>query len=763
VIRRVCYRFTGIVQGVGFRPFIYRLAVARGLTGFVQNSTEGVVVEVQGQDGAIEAFLSQARSQTPPLAEIYDIASEEVPVREEGTFRILESSFTGRQDVHISPDIATCDECLGELFDPGDRRHRYPFINCTNCGPRLTIIKDIPYDRMRTSMAVFPLCEQCGKEYADPADRRFHAEPNACSVCGPKLTLLDGEGREVPCEDTVAETIRLLKSGSVMAVKGLGGFHLAVDAGNDEAVRDLRKKKFREEKPLAIMVADIRTAEDLAVITEEERRLLTSPSRPIVLVEARRPSPVSSLVAPGMSTLGIMLPYTPLHHLLLRGGFTALVMTSANQTDEPICIDNEEALQRLSGIAEYFLVHNRDILVRCDDSVSMAARGRPFVMRRSRGYAPRPLLLREELPEVLAVGGHLKSTICVLKQGGFAYLSPHIGDLETPLARDFLHETIERMQHIVQCRPRIVACDLHPRYYSTRAASQLDADEVVHVQHHHAHIVSCMAENRATGRVIGLSMDGTGYGEDGQIWGGEFLVADEEGFERAGHLRYFALPGGEVAIKQPWRIAASLIRQAYGSEWADVASLLGILPAGISCESLDKILEARQYSPFCSSLGRLFDGISSILDLKQSVSFEGQAAIELESAARPETGDILPYAILEQGAALILDPAPMVRTIVEMRLEGIDYLELASSFHRTLEKAFIDMVRRIRERTGIDRAALSGGCFQNRILLEGCADGLEREGFTVLTHQRVPTNDGGISLGQAVVAGTKVKGSRTRV
>jgi hydrogenase maturation protein HypF len=755
VIRRVSYKFSGIVQGVGFRPFIYRLATRNNLTGFVLNSTEGVFAEVQGPDESIEAFISQVRSQTPPLAEIYEISSREIPINGDRTFHIRESSWTGRSDVQISPDIATCDECVRELFDPADRRYRYPFTNCTNCGPRLTIIKDIPYDRMRTSMSVFPLCEKCAQEYGDPADRRFHAEPNACSVCGPRLMFLGGEGKAIPTDDAVAETIRCLKAGSVVAIKGLGGFHLAVDAENDEAVSALRKRKFREEKPLAVMVADLDRAGQIAVLNEEEWRLLASPSRPIVLVEAKKPHLLSPQVAPGMSTYGIMLPYTPLHHLLLKGGFKALVMTSANQTDEPICIDNSEAVRRLSGIADYFLVHNRDILVRCDDSVSMTARGKPYVLRRSRGYAPRPLLLKASMPEVLAVGAHLKSTVCITKES-FAFLSPHIGDLETPLARDFLHETIERMQHIVQCRPEIVACDLHPNYYSTRIASTLGAKEIVQVQHHHAHIVSCMAENRISGKVvIGVAMDGTGYGEDGRIWGGEFLVADECGFTRAGHLKYCALPGGEAAIKQPWRIAASLIREAYGSEWADVASLLGIVPEGFSYENLEKILEAKVNSPLCSSLGRLFDGVSSILGLKRSVSFEGQAAIALEAVSRENPGEALPYAIQREGEALILDPTPLVKAIVEGIFEGRDPSQLAGAFHATLEKAFVDMVKRIREMTGIDRVALSGGCFQNRILLEGTVAGLEQEGFEVFTHQRVPANDGGVALGQAVVAGVR--------
>ncbi len=753
--RRARYQFSGIVQGVGFRPFIYRLAVSNGLVGYVRNSTQGVIAEVEGPQEAIDGFISQVRTQTPPLAEIYEITLFEVDPEGEQAFRIIESASSGRSDVHISPDIATCDECLSELFDPADRRHNYPFINCTNCGPRLTIIKDIPYDRERTSMSVFPLCAQCRLEYEDPANRRFHAEPNACPVCGPRLTLLDEQGKKILTKDVLTETITRIKAGSILAIKGLGGFHLCVDATNNEAVQKLRSRKYREEKPLAIMVRDITHACTIASVSDEERQLLLSPSRPIVLLSARRDSTVSHLVAPGMSTLGIMLPYTPLHHLLLKSDFTALVMTSANQTDEPICIENAEAVSRLNGIADAYLVHNREILVRCDDSVAMVARNRPYLLRRSRGYAPRPVLLKESLPEVMALGAHLKATICILK-GAFAYLSPHIGDLETPLARDFLHETVIRMQHITQCTPAIIACDLHPRYYSTRMASQLGADEVIKIQHHHAHIVSCMADNRITGRVIGLSMDGTGYGEDGCIWGGEFLIADEAVYERAGHLKYLPLLGGEAAIKQPWRFGVSLLKAAYQDQWADVASLLGLVPQGYSYESLARILETGINSPLTSSLGRVFDGVASILDLKRSVSFEGQAAMDLEAAARPGFGDILPYHIVQEGETSVLDIIPAIKSLAEGSLAGMDMAELASSFHATLIASFTDMADLLRDRTGIDRVVLSGGCFQNRILLEGCIDELEKAGFEVFTHQRVPTNDGGVALGQAVIAGTRM-------
>lgn len=759
VITRARLQFSGIVQGVGFRPFVYRCAVECGLAGFVRNALEGVTVEVEGPSASIERFVALVKGKTPPVAEVYDLAMEEIPALGGHGFRIVESSVTGVPGVMISPDIATCDECLAELFDPADRRYRYPFINCTNCGPRLTIVRDIPYDRQRTSMAVFPLCGRCLQEYGDPADRRFHAEPNACPVCGPSLKLLDRKGRPVGTSDAVRDAVRRIRAGKILAVKGIGGFHLCADACSDMAVQRLRKRKFREEKPLAVMVRDAAAAAELAKISEAEQRLLESPSRPIVLCEARLPSKVSSMVAPGMGTLGIMLPYTPLHHLLLERDFTALVMTSANQTDEPICIDDSEAVRRLAGIADAFLVHDREILVRCDDSVAMVTRGGPYLLRRSRGYAPRPVLLREPLPDVLALGPHLKATVCLIR-GSSAFLSPHIGDLETPLAREFFHENVRLMERIAQCRPGIVACDMHPRYYSTRVASGLDQADMVQVQHHHAHIVSCMAENRTGGRVLGLSMDGTGYGEDGRIWGGEFLLTDETSFERAGHLKYIRLPGGETAVRQPWRTGVSLLREAYGGKWPDVAARLGIVPGDIPCGQLDMIMEAGMNSPLCSSLGRVFDGVASILDLKRFVSFEGQAAVMLEAAARPCRGEPFAYELADGQDGLVLDLAPAVRAMVEGKLAGVDVERLAGSFHATLVVAFVDMAVKIRERSGIGRAALSGGCFQNRILLEGCVRGLEGAGFEVYTHRRVPANDGGIALGQAVVAGYRMKGRR---
>lgn len=785
MISRKRFFFEGMVQGVGFRPFLWRLAHRNGLAGFVRNRSDGVIAEVEGPTAAIKAFLAGLEGELPPLADIVRITQTELPVKNasgEG-FVIAPSDATAPRDTLITPDAATCDACLAELFDPADRRFRYPFINCTNCGPRLTIIDEVPYDRCHTSMACFPLCPSCCKEYENPADRRFHAEPNACPVCGPRLALIDGSGRPLEGGDPVLKALSLLKDGAILAVKGLGGFHLCVDGKNDDALRELRLRKFREEKPMAVMVRDIGTASLLGKVGDAEKELLTSPERPIVLISRREGAPVSPLVAPGTDTLGIMLPYTPLQHLLLAGELTVLVMTSANRTDEPICIGNREALQRLEGIADAFLVHDRDILVRCDDSVVTTAAGGPFPLRRSRGYAPRPIPLRESYPEVLALGPQIKGTICILKNN-FAFLSPHIGDLETPEARDFLQESLSLMERITQCRPRLVACDLHPEYYTSRVARGMEGREVFAVQHHHAHIVSCMAENRLAGEVIGLAMDGTGYGADGQVWGGEFLRADEKGFTRQGHLKYIPLPGGERAIREPWRMAASLLRETFGTEWLERARQLDLRPEGRrplgeeaseeALAGLERAMTGRINTPSTSSLGRVFDGIAALLGLRRQVSFEGQAAMELESLARGQTDLRLPFVIgeecpdepplhpPEQAPGRILDFTPAIRTITEALRAGRPRTEIALAFHDLLPRALAAMAEIIRDETGLNRIVLSGGCFQNRRLLAGCLASLGEAGFEIFHHRLVPTNDGGISLGQAICAAANHQNGSTR-
>jgi len=750
------YLFGGIVQGVGFRPFIYRTAQARHLSGYVLNRADGVVVEVEGTRADLDGFIDDVNAHLPPLAQITSLHVEHIAPQGDETFAIRQSDSQGSREVLISPDMAVCGPCLKELFDPSDRRYRYPFINCTDCGPRLTIIRDIPYDRGNTSMACFPLCPECGREYTDPTNRRFHAEPNACPVCGPHLTLLGGQGERVCVDDPIPAAVTLLNQGKILAIKGVGGFHLAVDAANEAAVARLRTRKYREEKPLAIMVKDIQAARALAELAPEEERLLASPQRPIVLVRKRAGAPLAPLVAPGMSTLGIMLPYAPLQHLLFEKGFTALVMTSANQKDEPISIGNREAVARLSGIADGFLVHNRDILVRCDDSIACVAAGQTRMIRRSRGFAPRPLDLTHDYPEVLALGPQLKNTICILK-GRQAFLSPHIGDMETPQARDFFHENVALMQRIAQCRPTIVACDLHPDYYSTRVAETMPGVQVVRVQHHHAHIVSAMAENGLTGEVIGLSMDGTGYGTDGHVWGGEFLIADERSFRRAGHIREFLLPGGEKAVREPWRIGVSLLRQAFGDAWQDYARRLKLIPEGMDASLLEKILAQRINSPPTSSLGRLFDAVAALLGLRRTVSFEGQAAMELEATARAGALCLAELSLEQAGDSWTLDPDLMIRELVQANIRGATREELAWAFHQSVVASVIGLTVKLRERSGLNRVVLSGGCFQNRILLEGCTRDFNERGFEVYHHTHAPTNDGGISLGQAVCAAAIVQ------
>ncbi|MHB8773310.1 MAG: carbamoyltransferase HypF [Syntrophales bacterium] len=775
---RARFFFEGMVQGVGFRPFLWRQAHAHGLAGFVRNRPDGVVAEVQGEAAAVEAFLAAVRDRLPPLAEITRITRTELPVEGggDGRFVIAASDAEGPADVLLSPDIATCDACLGELFDPADRRFRYPFINCTDCGPRLTIIAGVPYDRANTSMACFPLCPACRTEYEDPADRRFHAEPNACPLCGPRLELRDAEGRPLAAADPLARARSLLADGAVVAVKGLGGFHLAVDGQNDAAVQRLRLRKCREEKPLALMVRDVETARGLAAVGDAEAALLNSPERPICLLERLPGAPVAPSVAPGMATFGMMLPAAPLQHLLLAGVPAVLVMTSANRTDEPICIANREAFRRLKGIADAFLVHNRDILVRCDDSVVMVAGGAAFPLRRSRGFAPRPLILRKEYPAVLALGPQIKSTLCILKRGS-AFLSPHIGDLETPEARDFFHESIVLLERITECSPRIVACDLHPDYTTSRIARRLEGREVVAIQHHHAHIVSVLAENRLGGEAIGLAMDGSGYGSDGQSWGGEFLRADEHTFARLGHCKYLLLPGGERAVREPWRMAASLLRDAFGSDWQEWALRLRLLPpageagCGLPEEllaGLERVIAGRVRSPWTSSLGRLFDGVAALCGLRRRVSFEGQAAMELEALATGETDLRLPYVIRGEGpddplcgssgeGVRILDIVPAIRVMAEALSAGRTPREAAVAFHRLVAEAIAAMAVALRQETGINRAALSGGCFQNRLLIIGCREALQRAGFEVYFHRLVPPNDGCISLGQAVAAAARIE------
>jgi hydrogenase maturation protein HypF len=655
----------------------------------------------------------------------------------------------------ISPDVSVCDDCLGEMRAPDDRRYHYPFINCTNCGPRYTIIDDIPYDRPKTSMRHFTMCPQCQAEYDDPTNRRFHAQPNACADCGPHVGLYDNQKHEISQQaEAVKNAADLLKTGNILAIKGLGGYHLAADATNADAVKRLRRRKLREEKPFAIMSYGLENIGRYARVEPEEGKLLTSIQRPIVLLKKKKPNAISEQVAPRNKYFGVMLPYTPLHYLLLEQGFDALVMTSGNLSEEPIAIDNDDAFDRLSGIADYFLIHNRDIYLRSDDSIVRYAAGARRFLRRSRGFVPIPVFLKNAVPPILACGAELKNTICVTTQDK-AFLSQHIGDLENLPTYEFLKLTIAHLKRILDIDPEIIACDMHPDYLSTRYALELKAGHKIQVQHHHAHIVSCMTEHKLEGAVIGLSFDGTGYGTDGAIWGGEILVAREHDFERAGHLAYVPMPGSAAAIKEPWRMAVSYLQATYGSNFRNLN-----LPAleGIENEKLTVIGEMISKginAPLTSSMGRLFDGVAAICGIRNRVNFEGQAAMELEMAAAEDSGSVYEYGWDTGGIYRVLTE-PIIRGVVDDVAAGKPVGEISARFHRTLIQLFTDLCVRIGKERELNRIVLSGGVFQNSILLTGLIRALGEKKFSVFSHQQVPANDGGIALGQAVIAAAKV-------
>jgi hydrogenase maturation protein HypF len=740
----------GIVQGVGFRPFVYQLAVRHGLKGEVANTSTGVSIHIEGPSGRIRLFEKDLTEKSPPLAHIVEVTSHPEPVRSFSDFRITASRGYAAMATLISPDVAVCDDCLREMFDPPDRRYRYPFINCTNCGPRYTIIADIPYDRPKTSMRHFRMCRRCQAEYDDPTNRRFHAQPNACPECGPRVFLVDAGRNPIAGPDPIAAAADLIRQGKILAVKGLGGFHLAADALNPAAVGRLRQRKLREEKPFAVMSPDLPAIKTYAVVEPGDETLLASIQRPIVLMKKIHNGSLAEEVAPRNQCVGAMLPYTPLHHLLLRHGFTALVMTSGNLSEEPIAIDNDEALGRLAGIADGFLIHNRDIYLRSDDSVVRRAAGETRFLRRSRGFVPVPVFLRQPLPPILACGAELKSTVCLTK-GDQAFISQHIGDLENLATYEFFQKTIDHMQRILAVRPEIIACDLHPDYLSTRWADEQATLPKVRVQHHHAHIVSCMAEHKLDGTVIGVSCDGTGYGPDGTVWGGEILAADARGFERAAHLAYVPMPGSAAAIREPWRMAVSYLHDAFGSSLGGL-DLPVLREAGADKVRLMQAMIARRInSPLTSSLGRLFDGVAAIAGLRSRVNYEGQAAMELEMAARDETEAVYDCACEGDGPIRIL-PAPIICGVVADIGKGASVSAISVKFHNTLIRLLADLCDRIRRERDLNRVVLSGGVFQNARLLAGLIPALMARGFEVYSHRWVPTNDGGIALGQAVVA-----------
>ena len=750
---RKAIEIAGIVQGVGFRPFIYRLATENNLTGFVTNTEAGVSIEVEGAAEAVETFLSRLPKEVPPLARITSMGVAHRPLNHDVGFRILPSRAGEERRVLIAPDVAICDDCLAELLNPADRRFRYPFINCTNCGPRYTIVRDIPYDRAKTSMAAFPMCPDCQREYDDPRDRRFHAQPNACWNCGPHVELWNAEGRRRESPDPVAEAVELLTAGEIVAVKGLGGFHLAVDAMNEASVTRLRERKGRVEKPFAIMAANLESIEEFCLLDDVSRGVLQSPAHPIVLLAKKQPARLAASVAPFNRDLGVFLPYTPLHHLLFAGKrYSALVMTSGNISEEPIAIDNAEAVERLRDLADYFLVHNREILLRADDSVVRVAGGRGRQVRRSRGYVPAPIFLKEELPPVLAVGGELKNTIC-LTRGREAFLSQHIGDLENLESYKFFASTVAGLKRILEVEPQILGYDLHPDYFSTRWALAQVGMERVGVQHHHAHIASCMAENHLDGRVIGFALDGTGYGLDGNVWGGEVLVCDYRSFERLAHLQYIPMPGGSASIVEPRRMAISYLFHHFGRDfWSmNIPFVRGLDRR--RTETLLRLIERGVNCPLTSSAGRLFDAVAALAGVREHVNYEAQAAIELEAALEETKGGTgYRFAIREESGGWIMDTRPMFLALAQDLREGVPTGVVSHRFHL----GFVDVLARTAElargQSGLDRICLSGGSFQNCFLFRHLQKRLGARGFKVFTHAEVPCGDGGISLGQAVVA-----------
>ncbi len=807
------------MQGVGFRPFVYRLATELDLTGWVINDTQGVFMEVEGLETILRRFLERLSAEAPPRAIIQAIESTWLEPTGYERFEIRHSDRSGAKTVLVLPDIATCPDCLAEVLHPTDRRYRYPFTNCTNCGPRFTIIEALPYDRPNTTMRRFTMCPHCRAEYENPLDRRFHAQPNACPACGPRLTFYD-DGRQTtddgrPTMDDASQeggavgalpsavatgdlalhsAAVALRSGKIVAVKGLGGFHLMVDARDDAAIRRLRESKPRRAKPFALMARDLAQVRRFCEVPPEAETLLTAPEAPIVLLRKRpavsgQRSAVGAEAAPGNSNLGVMLPYTPLHHLLLRELDFPVVATSGNLSDEPICTDETEAMRRLAGIADAFLIHDRPITRHADDSVAWIVAGAPRLLRRARGYAPLPITLPRDVPTILAVGAHLKNTVA-LSVGRQVFISQHIGDLETPEAMVAFERVIADFLRLYEATPIAIAHDLHPEYLSTKwaleqrsggaeeqggtppgegASASLHLCASVGVQHHHAHHAACLAENGVEGPALGVTWDGTGYGVDGTIWGGEFLLGDAASFERVAHLRSFRLPGGDAAVKEPRRVALALLWQMYGDAALEMDDLLPVRTLRpVERTLLAQMLAKGINAPITTSAGRLFDGVAALIGLHQEVSFEGQAAMALEFAADGSEQTAYPIALTTYGRRKtedgmdapssvlrppsVLDWQPLLEAILTDLRRGVPAGIMAARFHNALVEAIVSVAQAV----GQPKVALSGGCFQNRLLTEHAADHLERAGFEVLLHRQVPPNDGGISLGQAVIAATRL-------
>ncbi len=745
----------GAVQGVGFRPFVYRLAAELELSGSVSNSAQGVLIEVEGERDSLQTFLSRLEKEKPPPAAIQSLEPSFLNAIGYCGFEIRETQDGGAKTAFIHPDIATCPDCIRDVIEPTNRRFRYPFTNCTNCGPRFSIVESLPYDRANTSMKFFSMCSECEREYRDPHDRRFHAQPNACPKCGPQLQFWDENGEILAERDqALFDATVAIRNGKIVALKGLGGFQLVVDARNEGAVARLRERKHREEKPFAILVSSLKSAREICEVSEPEQRLLLSPESPIVLLRVRRAygSAMAASVAPRNPNLGVMLPCSPLHHLLMRELDFPIVATSGNLSDEPICIDENEAVRRLHGIADAFLIHNRPIVRHVDDSVARIICGRELLLRRARGYAPLPVSIRSG-PEhsgtkratILAVGGHLKNTVA-LRIDDNIFVSQHIGDLETEQAFAAFRRTAGDLPRLYDAKIDFVACDMHPEYLSTKFASELTPVKIP-VQHHWAHVAACMAENEIDPPALGIAWDGTGYGLDDTIWGGEFLLAGKNGsFERVAHLRQFRLPGGDQAVKEPRRSALGVLYEIYGDKAFDDGEIVSAF-ANHERSLLQAMLKKNVNAPLTSSVGRLFDAIAALTGLQHRAHFEGQAAMQLEFNADPDVHEAYPFA-LHHGRPLVIDWEPTVRAVISDINKGVSRGAISAKFHNMLVAAIVAVARK----TGESNIVLSGGCFQNRLLIEGAVERLRQENFRPAWPQRIPPNDGGIALGQAVVA-----------
>lgn len=741
----------GTVQGVGFRPFIYRVATECNLAGFIANTTNGVIIEAEGAEANVNSLIRRIVSDGPPNAQILSLDQQNLSTTGENGFSIIPSRGNGEISLMVAPDTAVCLDCLREINDPSDRRFRYPFNSCVNCGPRYTIVEDVPFDRETTSMRVFPMCKACLREYRDPDSRRFHSQTNSCRECGPRLWLADKHGNEIPCVDAALATANLLKKGKIVAIRGLGGFHLAVNAEDDDAVKLLRSRKKRPTKPFAIMSARLDNVKSYAHVTAQEEAMLESRLAPIVLLQKRKGNSIAESVAPNNSTLGVMLAYTPLHSLLLSGGFRALVMTSGNLSEEPIKCSVEDAIGNLAHIADYFLLHNREIVRRCDDSIVKFYGGNHTIMRRARGYVPRPIVLERPLKPICAYGSHLKNTICVAK-GGHAYVSRYVGDLDNLETVEYLEETVAEMERLLSVRPEIIACDMHPDYASTKLASERTGLRLCKVQHHHAHIVSCAAENGVYDRIIGVAFDGAGLGDDGAVWGSEFMIADAAGYDRVAHLKYFPMPGGDAVVREPYRMAISYLFGMMGDS-------ARALPLDVIRETDDgrlavllNMMRRNDNSPPTSGMGRLFDAVAAILGLCYNATFEGEGPVYLESLIERGVEDSYHFAFDNSSKCAVIDPSPVLMSILEDVRKGSEPPAISARFHNAVVRMVADICAMSREKTGLETVAVSGGVFQNTYLLERLTKSLSEHGFTVLTHKSLSPNDECISFGQAVIA-----------